>query len=272
MKKGLSRRDLLKYTGAGGATAVIAGCEKKPEKLIPMLVPPTNFEYTPHNAYNYMTTCRECDSACGMMITTREHRAQKAEGNPKHPISRGALCARGQASMQTLYNPSRIAHPLADGKQIPWDEAMKQFSALLKVSSGAIAYLGKPASGSEGEFIDEWLNSAGGGERYKFSLLTQNSQQEANMISFGREVIPDYAFENAGIMLNFSTEFLEGWGSSVENARRFTQAHAYRNGNKKRLIHISPHVSLTGAKSDRWIQIKPGTEGLVALAIAFVIR
>ena len=64
MKKGLSRRDLLKYTGAGGATAVIAGCEKKPEKLIPMLVPPTNFEYAPHNAYTYMTTCRECASAC----------------------------------------------------------------------------------------------------------------------------------------------------------------------------------------------------------------
>ena len=38
------------------------------------------------------------------------------------------------------------------------------------------------------------------------------------------------------------------------------------------LIHISPHVSLTGAKADRWIQIKPGTEGLVALAIAHFIR
>ena len=118
MKKGLSRRNLFKYMGAGGATAVIAGCEQKPEKLIPMLVPPTNYEYTPHTSYNYMTTCRECDSACGMMITTREHRAQKAEGNPNHPINKGALCARGQASMQSLYNPSRIAHPLADGKQI----------------------------------------------------------------------------------------------------------------------------------------------------------
>ena len=73
------------------------------------------------------------------------------------------------------------------------------------------------------------------------------------------------------LVLNFSTEFLEGWGSSVENARRFTEAHAYRNGNK-RLIHISPHISLTGAKSDRWIQIKPGTEGLVALSVAYVIR
>ena len=272
MKKGLSRRNLFKYIGAGGATAVIAGCEQKPEKLIPMLVPPTNYEYTPHTSYNYMTTCRECDAACGMMITTREHRAQKAEGNPNHPINQGALCARGQASMQTLYNPSRIAHPLADGKQIPWDEGMKQFSALIKVSSGAIAYLGKPASGSEGEFVNEWLNSAGGGKRYKFSLLTQKSQQEANKISFGRADIPDYAFENAGIVLNFSADFLEGWGNIVENARRFAETHAYRNGNKNRLIHISPHISLTGAKSDRWIVIKPGTEGLVALAIASVIR
>ena len=272
MKKGLSRRNLFKYIGAGGATAVIAGCEQKPEKLIPMLVPPTNYEYTPHTSYNYMTTCRECDAACGMMITTREHRAQKAEGNPNHPINQGALCARGQASMQTLYNPSRIAHPLADGKQIPWDEGMKQFSALIKVSSGAIAYLGKPASGSEGGFVDEWLHSAGGGKRYKFSLLTQKSQQEANKISFGRADIPDYAFENAGIVLNFSADFLEGWGNIVENARRFAETHAYRNGNKNRLIHISPHISLTGAKSDRWIVIKPGTEGLVALAIASVIR
>ena len=114
MKKGLSRRNLFKYTGAGGATAVIAACEQKPEKLIPMLVPPTDYEYTPHTAYNYMTTCRECDAACGMMITTREHRAQQAEGNPNHPINKAALCARGRASMQTLYNPSRIAHPLAD--------------------------------------------------------------------------------------------------------------------------------------------------------------
>ena len=272
MKNGLSRRNLFKYMGAGGATAVIAGCEQKPEKLIPMLVPPTNYEYTPHTAYNYMTTCRECDAACGMMVTTREHRAQKAEGNPNHPINQGALCAKGQASMQTLYNPSRIAHPLADGKQIPWDEGMKQFSALIKVSSGAIAYLGKPASGSEGDFVNEWLNSAGGGKRYKFSLLTQKSQQEANKISFGRADIPDYAFENAGIVLNFSADFLEGWGNIVENARRFAETHAYRNGNKNRLIHISPHISLTGAKSDRWIVIKPGTEGLVALAIASVIR
>ena len=105
MKKGLSRRNLFKYMGAGGAATVAAACDQKPEKLIPMLVPPTNFEYTPQTAYQYMTTCGECDSGCGMMMTVRENRAQKAEGNPLHPINKGALCSRGQASLQTLYNP-----------------------------------------------------------------------------------------------------------------------------------------------------------------------
>jgi len=258
--------------GVGGATAVVAGCEKKPEKLIPMLVPPTDYEYTPHTAYRYMTTCRECDANCGMMVTTREHRAQKAEGNPNHPVNQGALCARGQASMQSLYSPNRHSHPVADGKKIPWEEALKQFSAIIQVASGAITYLGKPASGSEGRFVDEWLQTMGGGDRVKFNLLTQKSQIEANKISFGYADIPEYAFEKAGVILNFSTDFLENWGNPVENARRFTEMHVYKNGKKNKLIHISPHVSLTGAKADRWIAINPGTEGLVALAIASVIQ
>jgi Anaerobic dehydrogenases, typically selenocysteine-containing len=48
--------------------------------------------------------------------------------------------------------------------------------------------------------------------------------------------------------------------------------HVYKNGRKNKFIHISPQVSLTGAKADRWIVINPGTEGLVALAIASVIQ
>ena len=206
MKKGLSRRNLFKYMGVGGATAVVAGCENNSEKLIPMLVPPTDYEYTPQTSYQYMTTCCECDAACGMMITTREHRAQKAEGNPNHPINQGTLCARGQASVQSLYNPNRHAYPLADGKQIPWEEGMQQFSAIVKAASGATVYLGKTATGSEGSFVDKWLDAIGGGQRVNFDLLTKNSQNAANKISFGQADIPEYVFEKAGIVLNFSTE------------------------------------------------------------------
>ena len=274
MKKGLSRRNLFKYMGATGATAVAAGCDVGPEKLIPMLVPPNAFEYTPYTAYQYMTTCRECDAACGMMVTVRENRAQKAEGNPFHPFNQGALCARGQASMQTLYNPHRIKSPLdASGNPLTWEQAESTFVEKLKTASGKVAYLGRPESGTAQNFIKDWLAAIGGGNSVSFELLGRSSQKTANEISFGRADIPDYRFEDAKIIINFGADFMETWGNPVENTRRFTQMHAHKEGHKKqKLIHISPHVSLTGAKAEEWVILNPGTEGLLALAMAYAIR
>ena len=157
MKKGLRRRILFKYMGAGGAATVAAACDQKPEKLIPMLVPPTNFEYTPHTAYQYMSTCTECEAGCGMMVTVRENRAQQAEGNPLHPMNQGALCARGQASMQTLYNPHRTSKPSLNGKTISWEEGIGIFNQKIKDSKGEIVYLGRPSIGSERFFLEEWF-------------------------------------------------------------------------------------------------------------------
>ena len=276
MKKGLSRRNLFKYMGLGGVTAVAAGCEQKPEKLIPMLVPPNDFEYTPQTSYQYMTTCRECEARCGMMVTVRENRAQKAEGNPLHPLNNGALCARGQASMQNLYNPERVAQPGSGRgdarKSVLWEDALKQFVNKVRSANGKVVYLGKPTSGSEGRFLDEWLKSVGGGSRIEFSLLNQNAQREANHLAFGRRDLPELHFEEAKLLLNFSSDFLETWGNPVEQARRFTDMHAYEGKDRHRFLHIGPHISLTGAKADRWVQIQPGSEALVALAIASVIR
>ena len=36
----------------------------------------------------------------------------KLEGNPEHPLNRGALCARGQSALQGLYNPDRLRGPM----------------------------------------------------------------------------------------------------------------------------------------------------------------
>ncbi|MEL0228565.1 MAG: 4Fe-4S dicluster domain-containing protein [Deltaproteobacteria bacterium] len=272
MNKGLSRRNLFKYMGAGGAATVAAACDQKPEKLIPMLVPPTNFEYTPHTAYQYMSTCTECEAGCGMMVTVRENRAQKAEGNPLHPINQGALCARGQASMQTLYNPNRTAKPSLNGKTISWEEGQKLFNEKLQDASGKVAYLGKPLSGSDKAFFEEWFKAIGGGKRVAFQLLDQQSQRNANSMCFGQDDVAELAFEKAKVIYNFGADFLETWGNPVENARRFSQSNAYDGTTKTEMVHLSAHVSLTGAKADRWVVINPGSEAMVALSIASVIR
>src|ERR671915_319741 len=124
----ISRRDFFKVVGAGGAAATLVGCGAEPaEKLIPYLVPAE--EIVPGVAVWYATVCQECPAGCGMVVKTREGRAVKAEGNPSHPVNRGALCARGQASLQGLYNPDRFRGPMARRNPrgplapISWDEA-----------------------------------------------------------------------------------------------------------------------------------------------------
>ena len=60
-----------------------------------------------------------------MLVTAREGRAIKVEGNPRHPVNQGALCARGQAGLQGRYDPDRLRSPMVkEGgawKPVTWD-------------------------------------------------------------------------------------------------------------------------------------------------------
>jgi anaerobic selenocysteine-containing dehydrogenase len=100
----VKRRDFLKVLSVGTAATTMLGCaSEKVEKLIPYLVSPD--QTVPGVSNYYASTCRECSTACGIIAETRDGRTIKLEGNPEHPVNRGALCARGQAALQGLYNP-----------------------------------------------------------------------------------------------------------------------------------------------------------------------
>src|SRR3989441_10559355 len=99
------RREFLKVLGAGTAAAT-AACSEPTGKLIPYLISPD--QTVPGVSTYYATLCRECTTGCGVIAETRDGRTIKLEGNPEHPLNRGALCARGQAALQGLYNPDRF--------------------------------------------------------------------------------------------------------------------------------------------------------------------
>src|ERR1700683_1944003 len=112
MAEGFSRRSFIKLAATAGAAAAIPGCQPAARKLIPYVVPDEN--NIPGVPSFYATTCNECSAGCGIIGKVREGRGIKREGNPGDPISRGAICARGQAGLQGLYNPDRLHATLMD--------------------------------------------------------------------------------------------------------------------------------------------------------------
>ena len=109
MSPEISRRDFLRLASVGAATtAVLTGCGPASRYV-------TREPYTKMPEYNYnglstyyATTCRECSAGCGIVVRTMQGRALKVEGNKDHPVNLGKTCARGQATLQGLYNPDRV--------------------------------------------------------------------------------------------------------------------------------------------------------------------
>jgi len=272
----IRRRDFFKLLATGGAaSAALAGCADPPEKLIPYLVPPSNIEFAPGNPVYYATTCQECPAACGMVVTTREGRAIKAEGNPDHPLNGGSLCIRGQAAVQTQYNPARIPGALrrqGDAWQpMAWEEAEQWVAARLKAAAPrGIAFIAGQGAGTRGRLIDDWLAALGAGPKLVFEPLTHHNIRAANRIAFRQEEVPQYRIEQADYLLNFGAEFLETWLNPVQQNRAFTAMHAVDEARRRkgRFVHVGPHVSLTAANADERVLVRPGSERVLALALA----
>ena len=105
---GIDRRSFFRIVATSGAAMAASGCGNDakeligaiPEKLIPYVVPPDGI--VPGVASYFATVCRECPSGCGVLAKNRDGRTIKLEGNPDYPVNAGALCIRGQASLQGL--------------------------------------------------------------------------------------------------------------------------------------------------------------------------
>jgi len=225
----------------------------------------------------YATSCRECPAGCGMKIRTREGRANKAEGNPAHPISQGGLCIRGQASLQGLYNPDRIAGPYrrnANGAPEPlgWDEAAAQIAERLGslTSSGQgnrIVFLSGQNGDSLDHLIRQWMSALRSDRYLLYEPFSHGAVNAANRITFNQPRVPEYRFAEADVLLSFGADFLETWLSPVGFSRSFAQMRGNREGRIGKIIQVEPRLSLTGANADEWIAVRPGTEMLLALAM-----
>jgi len=278
MSKKISRRDFLKLAGVGAATgAVLTGCGPASRYVVrePYMQMP---EYTFNGQSTYFaTTCRECPAGCGLVVRTYQGRAIKVEGNKVHPVNLGKTCARGQATLQGLYNPDRVTGAVSQSARgsrnfsnMEWDAAIGVVAdALANTDPAGIAFLMGLAPDHLYDLASDLTTAIGAPAPVRYGALslfeTRATLLQAAESILGQSGLPYFDMAGADVTFSFGANFLETWLSPVA----YTRGYSKMRKQEKRgyLVQFEPRMSQTAAKADEWVPLKPGTEGLVALAI-----
>ncbi len=276
----MERRKFLQLTGMSAAGGLLAGCRQGNEKLIPYLVPPED-DSVPGRALWYASVCGECSAGCGIIVRVGEGRARKIEGNPRHPVNRGRLCARGQAALQRLYHPDRLRSPLrrsgprGSGQytEISWEEALSTLAGRLRQlqkedRTGALTLITGPQSATLARVTGAFLDAFGTPRHLAYDPLATNWLRQAAAEIYGQPVLPLYDLEQAQYVLSFGAEFLESHLSPVHYGNAFGRMRQGRATVRGKLTYAGPRLSLTAANADRWLPLLPGSEGVLALGLA----
>jgi anaerobic selenocysteine-containing dehydrogenase len=227
------------------------------------------------------SACWQCVARDAILCYVEDGKLVKIEGNPESIRNRGKICAKGQAGLNQVYDPDRILYPMkrvgkrGDGewKRVSWDEALDEVTARLK----ALLDEGHPEKfmfhygrmkGSDSKIVkDAFLKAYGTGTVGNHTSICEAAKWTAQELTWGKHYDVNDV-EHANMILNFGCNIMEAHTSHLQLSQRTIGAVADRG---VKLVTFDVRLSNTGAKSDEWIPIKPGTDGAVILAMANVV-
>jgi len=223
------------------------------------------------------STCSICQIGCGILAHVDGGKVIKVEGDPDCPLSKGVLCPKGLASLDYLYHPDRLQHPLkrmgerGEGKWAPisWDEALDTVAGELaktreKCGAEAVAFItGSFKGGTQARHITRFANLFGSPNIAWQGHVCFVPRQEASAITYGSYAIPDFEYPPSAIVV---------WGKNLLGNLQ----HVYRRMMKAvergaKLMVVSPtHVEGVD-RADLWIKPRPGSDLALALGMMNVI-
>ncbi len=265
MSTKISRRNFLKAsTTVAALTAGVAAAEPHP----PGWRGDTRVE-------QIATNCEMCFWRCGVMAEVANGKVLKLQGNPHHPLTKGQLCARGNAGTQLLYDPDRLKYPQirtgerGEGKfkRVSWDEALDFFASRLKdlkQKHGAESVAFFPHGVGAG-FFGTLMKAYGTPNSAEPAFAQCRGPRDVGyQLTFGRAVnSPEPVdLEEAKAIVLIGSHIGENvFTSQVTNFITGLQRGA-------KLIVVDPRFSTAASKADFWLPIKPGTD--IALLLAWM--
>ena len=271
------------------------------------------------------SVCQMCHSRCGIRAKVKEGILVKLDGNPYHPNNRdvdenndpdrvpygtapedaftelGRLCLKGQAGVQTLYDPYRILGPLkrvgprnsGRWETISWEQAFSEIAAKIHdlipdpgaLIDPAAPELGKksnllgfaPGRSVEKEMSERIWKNSWGTANYGLShtsvcestrhvaneLITWDPAGSKNSMGGGRTEGWQPDILGAEYIIFFGANPLEADFPMVGMARNLMQFK--RNGGT--YATVDPRFNNTGAQADQWVPITPGTDAALAMGM-----
>lgn len=219
--------------------------------------------------------CAICDGPlCGLDLYVKEGKIIKVEGSEKNPSSLGTLCSKGAATRQYVYNEERIKTPLkrvgprGSGKfePISWNEALdtiaEKFNTIKKENGPESVVFFAGYTKYFRPYLKRLAHSFGSPNFLTESSTCHQAMVMAQTLVLGQSSGPDTA--NTRCLLVWSANPFHsnpGVGRALLKARE--------RGVK--LIVVDPRKTPTTALADIHLQLRPGTDGALALSMAQVI-
>ncbi|MGD9629927.1 MAG: TAT-variant-translocated molybdopterin oxidoreductase [Pyrinomonadaceae bacterium] len=271
----LSRRNFVKVMGASLALAGLSGCViQPPEKIVPYVRQPEDL--IPGKPLFFATAMTLGGIGTGLLAKSFDGRPIKIEGNPEHPGSLGATDIYAQASLLGMYDPDRSQETLYRGTPKSWQD----FSTAVRSAVGEAAKDG----GAGVRFLTETVTSPTlqdqfrrlSGEMpnakwYQYEPVNKDNAIAGAKLALGSPVNTIYRLENAERILTLDADLFSAF--NVRYAKDFAKGRALTEEKREinRLYAIETTTTLTGAKADHRLAVKPSQMPEIAKAIAAAV-
>jgi anaerobic selenocysteine-containing dehydrogenase len=216
----------------------------------------------------------DCPDTCALITDVQDGIAIKVHGNPAHPQTHGTLCAKVSKYTERTYHPERILQPLkrvgpkGSGQfaKVGWDAALDDIAAKLKAIAACDPQAIQPYSyaGTMG------LVQAEGMAARFWHKLGASFLDRTICSSAGGEGLNHTLGGKVGMKVEFFAEskLIIIWGSNsiTSNLHFWHYAQEAKRAGAK-LICIDPRKTETADKCHEHIQLLPGTDAALALAV-----
>ncbi len=226
------------------------------------------------------SVCRSCHGGCGTLLHVEGERLVKVTGDPDSPFNKGRLCPIGNATLELVYHPDRLKHPLrrkgergsGEWQRISWDEALDEITQRLSAIKQEFGAEAVHFGTGTGRHHIRWVS------RFAFAFGSPNWSEPGFAQCFHPRVNTCFAtmgdFPVSDYTAGHQAECIMYWGhqplnSGPDGETRFNARDALRGATN--IICIDPRETYIAKKADLWLQLRPGTDDALALAMLNVI-